>query len=167
MQASTSKPATPQLPTPFPSCQGEPFVGNISVDDNLRECVQVALWTATQGKPPEIVAEVDNGDVVLSGTVASEAARAGCEQKVREIAGVNSVTSQLDVREPWDREMLFATRYCQTIRRRWPPAFRTHSQPWRLEEPISKAARRLEWLWSTATGARERSQSKWVCLWRP
>ncbi len=114
MQASARKPAKTLLPEPIPFSTREPFVGNISVDENLLECVQVALWSATQGKSHGISVSVENGDVVLSGTVVNEAERTACEQAVKAIDGVNSVTNELNVRDLWAGEMLFATRFCQT-----------------------------------------------------
>jgi hypothetical protein len=101
--------------------QQTPFVGNETVEDNLHEAVEVAIWTVLgQGCSPVAVEVRDGGVVALTGTLPSETHRRDLVAAVRALKGVMSVVDHLDigadetVATPSAKagDMLYVRRFC-------------------------------------------------------
>jgi len=75
----------------------DPFVGNETVDDNLTECVQIALWNALGDLHGSVFPKVNNGVVTLSGAVTSAKHRDAAEAAASSIAGVVKVIIKIDI----------------------------------------------------------------------
>lgn len=112
-----------RLPRPMPRTApgSTPFVGNATLDDNIAESARVALWTAIGGAQSRIHVTVEDGQVTLSGTLASPEESAACEAAVRALPEVRGVDNRIRVvstsgfpgtaaGEP--EQMLSVTRYC-------------------------------------------------------
>lgn len=83
------------LQSPRPPSPDDPFVGNESADDNLAECVQVAVWNAAHGKCHELSVAAVQGHVTLSGAVETAQHIQDCEAAVRALPGVAQVVNNL------------------------------------------------------------------------
>ncbi|GLQ56627.1 hypothetical protein GCM10010862_38860 [Devosia nitrariae] len=113
----------------------EPFVGNTCADDNVAECVQLALWT-TPGLPRgNVHGEVKDRRVTLTGTLASRQQRQAAEAAVRALDCVTKITNDIaidptlkqppeavdaidtppDIRVACAFPMVYVTRYCSMI----------------------------------------------------
>jgi hypothetical protein len=92
-------PQTPKLPQPRPPLDAkyDPFVGNETVDDNLSECVRIALWNALGDLHGSLEPVVNNGVVSLDGSVTLAAHRDAAETAARSIAGVVKVINRIAV----------------------------------------------------------------------
>ena len=111
-----------------------PFVGNASVDDNIAECVQVALWGLGSALRHRIHASVADARVTQTGKVDSIEQVGAIESAVFAIAGIAGITSFVETAEAAvahddatpatprkavpargsvaSRPMLYVTRYC-------------------------------------------------------
>lgn len=101
----------------------DPFVGNLSVDDNIREGVRVAIWSAVGDRAKAITAEISEGVVAVSGRYANEAERAAVYRAIIAVPGVKRIVDRAvtDVAEEGESEpaehfeatpLLQVVRYC-------------------------------------------------------
>ena len=86
-----------RLQTPMPATGAEPFVGNRSVDENVAECVQVALWGLDPSLRQRVRASVVDGQVTLTGDVETSAQRGAAETAIFAIDGILSITNFIKV----------------------------------------------------------------------
>ena len=86
-----------RLQTPRPATGAEPFVGNHSVDDNLAECVQVALWGLDPGLRQRVQATIADGQVTLTGDVETSRQRGAAEAAIYAIEGIVGITNFIKV----------------------------------------------------------------------
>lgn len=104
MSAHRPDPTDPSHSLPHPrspiDAMVDPFVGNVTADDNLFECVQVALWKALGDFHRGLGPEVRDGVVTLTGTLPSEAHRERALAAVQSLRGVRSVIVDVDVSRP-------------------------------------------------------------------
>ena len=84
------------LQEPVPASPDDPYVGNLTLDDNLAESAQIAAWRAIGGRCSCLTVSVLSGCVTLSGTVDSKADAERCEGAVRSVKGVRQVVNNLD-----------------------------------------------------------------------
>ncbi|MEO6014821.1 MAG: BON domain-containing protein [Devosia sp.] len=90
-----------RLPQPQPRVDpaSRPFVGNESVDDNLVECAQVAIWNAIGRAERLIDLSISGGVATLSGVLQSGAQRQAAEVAVATVTGVSTVINTIEVLE--------------------------------------------------------------------
>lgn len=72
-------------------------------DDRIREEINDALMSSWELDPSDIEVKVENGEVTLTGTVASRNDKAHAEQLVESVLGVEDVINQLRRRRDSDR----------------------------------------------------------------
>ena len=95
-----------RLQTPVPATGAEPFVGNRSVDDNIAECVQVALWGLSPGLRHRVQATIADGQVTLTGEVETSRQRGAAETAIFAIDGIVGITNFIKV------SLVGATKQC-------------------------------------------------------
>lgn len=93
---STGHTAPPSLPE---ACEpgdmlAAPFVGNASIDDNVRECVQVGLWAVLREAERALSIGVAKGVVTLSGPI-PEARREAALKAAQAVHGVRKVIDRM------------------------------------------------------------------------
>lgn len=106
-----------------------PFVGNESVDDNVAEAVQIALWKELGPARDTVQVRFSHGEAILTGSVPSADERLAAERAVRALECISVVTNDIEVAaqatepdhaeattrkhagDPSD-QMIFVTRYC-------------------------------------------------------
>jgi hypothetical protein len=90
---------THTLPQPQPPIDPahEPFVGNVTVDDNLAEAAEVAVWNVLGRSDHRLDVGVDDGVVTLRGDVADHEQCRACERAVGAVKGVRRVESRIRV----------------------------------------------------------------------
>ena len=123
-----------QTPGSTQGAEATPFVGNASVDDNIAECVQVALWGLGSALRHRIHASVADARVTQTGKVDSIEQVGAIESAVFAIAGIAGITNFVETAEAAvahddatpatprkavpargsvaSRPMLYVTRYC-------------------------------------------------------
>lgn len=120
MSPQTKAPVLPQ-PKAKIDPKVTPFVGNVTVADNIREAVEVAIWTVLGRHDPAVTIDVvEGGAVGLGGVLPSHRHRREIVDAVRAINGVTSVLDHLEVVEGrTDTEspvlpgtMLYVRRFC-------------------------------------------------------
>lgn len=86
-----------KLPHPraLPDHRRDPFVGNETVDDNLAELAQLAMWRILGADEKDIVVTVDAGVIGLSGRVRNASQLDAISKAIRAIEGVRAVTSHI------------------------------------------------------------------------
>jgi hypothetical protein len=72
----------------------DPFVGNLSVDDNIREGVRVAIWSAIGDRAREIAAEITDGVVTVAGHYIDDAERAAVHRAIIAVPGVRRIVDR-------------------------------------------------------------------------
>jgi hypothetical protein len=118
--ARAREPDTPTGDGSAANMRAKPYVGNRCVDDNVAECVQVAIWKAIGEASQKVIVRVDKDTVQLGGSVDTEAQRHAAEVAAYSIASINMVVNQLEVSVASARDatfvptgpLLMATRYC-------------------------------------------------------
>lgn len=85
------------IPKPQTEPMPAPFVGNLSVDDNIAEGVRVAIWSAIGERAHAIVASVAEGIVTLTGQYRSAAEQAAVHRAVSGVPGVHKLVDAGDV----------------------------------------------------------------------
>jgi osmotically-inducible protein OsmY len=92
---SNSEDAFHVLQEPQPTSVNDPYVGNETVDENLAESAQVALWNAISGRCDGIVVSAIDGRVTVCGGVETPADAQHCEAAIRAVPGVRDVVNNL------------------------------------------------------------------------
>jgi len=118
------------LPHPKPPIDPavEPLVGNESVDDNLAELAEMAMWKAIGVADRTVELCVETGVVRLSGTLKNAAQLEAVTAAVSRVPGVREVVAQVILDEPKGRAtssrrgaapqevaiepLLYVVRYC-------------------------------------------------------
>jgi osmotically-inducible protein OsmY len=75
----------------------EPFVGYVSVEDNLAECVKIAIWNAIGEASHGVRVTVAGGIARLDGVVRNDAQRLSAEKASLGIDGIVSVEDHLTI----------------------------------------------------------------------
>lgn len=92
-----------QLRSGAPVHPDRPFVGNETVDDNLREAVEITAWNAIGSAKCHLSFDVHAHIVTIRGELASEQQRQALEGAVRHVTGVHSIINATKLRaEPAD-----------------------------------------------------------------
>lgn len=88
-----------RLPSPKPPLDPfrDPFVGNATIGDNLREMVEAAIWTALGQKKHKLSIAISGGMVELSGTVDTDRERLDVISATRAIGGIPLVVDRIKV----------------------------------------------------------------------
>lgn len=82
---------------PFVDPHQTPFVGNETVDDNIAECAQLAIWSALRGQRSNVSVNVADGTATLAGTAQSEAQRQAIAEAVALVKGVDRVANRIRI----------------------------------------------------------------------
>lgn len=90
------------LPHPRPPIDPatQPFVGNESVDDNLAELAQVAMWNAIGAADRGVRVTVKDGVATLAGVLADKSQRKAVEQAVAAVPGIAGIRSAIRIPRP-------------------------------------------------------------------
>jgi len=76
----------------------DPFVGNLSVDDNIREGVRVAIWSAVGERAKAITAEIADGVVTVTGHYADDTERQAVHRAVIAVPGVRRIVDRAETK---------------------------------------------------------------------
>lgn len=76
----------------------DPFVGNRSVNDNLREMVEIALWKALGDKAHALSVVISDFAAELTGTLDSAKDRKAALEAAKSTDGVASVIDRIEIR---------------------------------------------------------------------
>jgi len=99
----------------------DPFVGNKTVSDNLREMVQSALWTVLGTKAAALTVHVSKTAVTLAGTLDTDLERTTAIGAASLVPQIQSVTDKIKVRRTDDAvaaakdgaaRMVYLRRFC-------------------------------------------------------
>jgi osmotically-inducible protein OsmY len=87
------------LPHPKPPFDPsvDPLVGNESVDDNLAECAELAMWKAIGSADRTVELRVDAGIVRLTGRLQSAAQLEAVTTAISQVPGVRGVVAEVFV----------------------------------------------------------------------
>lgn len=94
-----TKQTSPSLPEPQAPIDPlhRPFVGNMSVDENLREILAIAIWNLLGARGHTIAISVTDGIVRLEGTVADSAEETALLKLARSHTGIRDVINGLEI----------------------------------------------------------------------
>ncbi len=110
----------PRLPHPQPPSDpaASPFVGNVTVEDNLAEAVEVALWTALGEASRDLTIGVRDGGIVeLRGRLPAGSRTETALAAVRGLGGVSAVLDRLTVAPARSRQPAAASQHLVYLRR--------------------------------------------------
>jgi osmotically-inducible protein OsmY len=93
----TTKQITRRQRTPSLELTRRVFVGNQCVEDNLAECVKVAIWNAIGDPSHGVAVTITGHSARLEGTVQTKAQRHAAEAAALSLPWVAMVDNRLDV----------------------------------------------------------------------